>query len=270
MSSATSAGGRLPPLDPRRLSHAYILAAPQELAVQLAQLMLCRSPGRRPCGVCGDCRKAAAGIHPDLITVARQPDDKGRLRREIVVGQIRAAAADSVVLPNEADCKVYLISEADKMNEQAQNALLKLLEEPPAHVRFILRADNPGALLDTIRSRCIELAVRSGAAASGDRRADELLSLAADGDRLGMLRLCRSLEALSSAELSELMAGLLSASGAMLAGRAERGALSQERLSALYNLFSHCLECLRVNVGVKQVLSLVAARAPDLNFGMRK
>ena len=78
----------------------------------------------KPCGVCRDCRKVAAGIHPDLITVRRLEDDKGRPRREIVVDQIRAVNQAAWILPNEAQRKVYLIAEADKMNPAAQNAAL--------------------------------------------------------------------------------------------------------------------------------------------------
>ena len=65
-------------------------------------------------------------------------DDKGRPKREIMVDQVRAMAADASILPNEAERKVYVIHEAELMNESAQNAALKLLEEPPAWVVFIL------------------------------------------------------------------------------------------------------------------------------------
>ena len=270
MDKLLDCSAKLPPLDRARLSHAYIISAPasesEELAVQLAALMLCRSGGDRPCGVCSDCRKAAAGTHPDIFRIERLPDDKGRPRRDITVGQIRAAAADAVVLPNEAACKVYIFPEANRMNEQAQNALLKLLEEPPKHVRFILCAENAGALLDTIRSRCIELSVRSAAQCSEPERIARYLEFAGRGDALELLRFCRSMEELTPAELTEFVRETMSAIGARLSFRADPGPLSGAQLMGLYELFGRALKYLRVNVGVKQVLSLISVRTLSRNI----
>ena len=142
-----------------RMSHACILAAPSDeecmkMARALAQGILCERGGDEPCGRCEACRKVSADIHPDLITVRRLNDDKGRPRREITVEQIRSVNRDAWVLPNEAARKVYIISEADKMNPAAQNAALKLLEEPPNGAVFLLCASNPSLLLPTVRSRC--------------------------------------------------------------------------------------------------------------------
>jgi len=250
-----------------RLSHAYILAAPARdglpPARRLAAHMLCRAGGDGPCGVCADCHKVFAGIHPDVIYVQRLPDDKGRLRREIYVGQIREVAADSVVLPNEGSSKVYVFPEADRMNVQAQNALLKSLEEPPAHVRFILCAENPGALLDTIRSRCVELTARSGEDAPyGDRELD-YLRLVAGGDRLEMLRFCLSLEELTAAELEEFLRRADVCAGEIMCGRAADPGLSLPQLDALRRLLDRAKLCVRRNVNVKQVLGLLAVGTID-------
>lgn len=84
-------------------------------------------------------------------------DDKGRPKREIMVDQVQRKAADASILPNEAERKVYVIHEAELMNESAQNAALKLLEEPPAWVVFILCTVNSERLLPTVRSRCTEI-----------------------------------------------------------------------------------------------------------------
>lgn len=136
----------------RGLAHACILAGPagsgkRTLANLLSAALVCTGDGEVPCGVCPNCRKALAGIHPDIITVEPQG-------REIVVAQIRDLRADAYIRPNEAGRKVYRICQAQTMNASAQNALLKLLEEGPAYAAFLLLADNAAALLPTIRSRC--------------------------------------------------------------------------------------------------------------------
>lgn len=102
--------------------------------------------------------------------------------------QIRAVSADAVVLPNEAGRKVYIIEDADSMNIPAQNAALKLLEEPPAGVMFLLCVTNAGQLLPTVRSRCTELNLNGAAAGeAGESRAlaAEFVKCAASGDRPG-------------------------------------------------------------------------------------
>lgn len=137
----------------RGLSHAYLISgAPgtgrKTLARLMARAMLCTGGGDKPCGACPACRKTLAGIHPDLITV------EGEKGKDITVGQIRALRADAYIRPNEGARKVYLIPEAQSMNVNAQNAVLKLLEEGPAYAAFLLVTDNTGALLSTIRSRC--------------------------------------------------------------------------------------------------------------------
>ncbi len=124
---------------------------------EMAAAALCESGGAKPCRACRHCRKVFQGefpgIHPDVALVERAADKSGKPRREILVDQIRALAVDTLVLPNEADGKVYIFPEADKMNLAAQNAFLKLLEEPPQQTVFILVSEEPEKLLETIRSR---------------------------------------------------------------------------------------------------------------------
>jgi len=137
--------------DNGRLSHAYI-AAPS-LAESIAMAAVCSAQsGAKPCKICINCSKASRGIHPDIIYM-HKPDGK----REIVVDQIRDLKKNSIVVPNDADKKVYVVKDANLMNDKAQNACLQLLEEPPSHAVFILSTESPAALLDTIRSRCVEL-----------------------------------------------------------------------------------------------------------------
>ena len=161
------------------------------------------------------------------------------------------------MLPNEAGRKVYIIEEAETMNPSAQNAALKLLEEPPRQVKFILCTENPGAMLDTIRSRCIELSARSehdGKAGESQRR---YLELANRGDRLALLKFCQEMEEFTPAQLQEfIQASRLHISRAL--SRKEPGiTLSPQKLMEIYELLTLCLDYMQVNVSVKQVLSLI-------------
>ncbi len=138
-----------------RSSHCYLICGPEgsgkgTLARILAAALQCEA-GSVPCGHCPACRKTAAGIHPDVITV----DDPEKTI--VPVALIRQLQADAYIRPNEGRKKVYVIPRAQDMNESAQNALLKLIEEPPAYAVFLLIASNAARLLPTVRSRCAEL-----------------------------------------------------------------------------------------------------------------
>lgn len=138
-----------------RMSHSYLLIGPEgsgkrTLARLLAAAMECRGTPR-PCGVCPACRKVLSGNHPDVITVD-DPEHK-----QVPVDCIRAARSELFIRPNEGEKKVLLIPRAGDMNPAAQNALLKVLEEPPSYGVFLLLAPSPEALLPTIRSRCAHL-----------------------------------------------------------------------------------------------------------------
>ena len=135
------------------LMHSYIVASQSEqardrLSLDLAAAMLCRSDGVRPCRTCRDCRKVYDGVHPDVIYVAPDPDAKVPT---IKVDQIRSIAATAYILPSEAEKKVYVLRQADTMNLSAQNAFLKLLEEPPQSAAFILAAAGALALRTAAR-----------------------------------------------------------------------------------------------------------------------
>ena len=140
-----------------RISHFYLISGPEgsgkhTLARLLGAAILCKGEDR-PCGSCPACRKALGAGHPDLITI----DDPEK--KTVPVDLIRQARADIYIRPNEADHKVYLFPRAQDMGIPGQNALLKVLEEPPAYGVFILLTDNPEKLLPTVRSRCTELAL---------------------------------------------------------------------------------------------------------------
>lgn len=138
------------------LSHAWLLLAGspgsrEELAAFLAAALLC-SGSEPPCGVCAHCVKLAKGIHPDLLRVEKLPD-----RASYIVDQVRELTREAYIVPNEAARRVFYIPAADEMNAAAQNAMLKLLEEPPARSVFILAAADEDAVLETVRSRCTVL-----------------------------------------------------------------------------------------------------------------
>lgn len=137
------------------LSHCYILVGPQgsgkkTLAKIMAAAMECTGKGDQPCGVCPDCHKIFGGGHPDVITV---DSDKAT----VPISVIRQMQADAYIKPNEGRRKIYLIPRAQEMQAPAQNALLKLLEEPPSYCTFLLMTDNPEKILTTVRSRSVEL-----------------------------------------------------------------------------------------------------------------
>ena len=137
--------------DDSRLSHAYIAGGGD--AERLTAVAICgAAEGTKPCMSCEHCRKLSGGIHPDVIYVGRL-----QKKREILVEQIREIKRDVILLPNEAERKVYVVNAADTMNISAQNAFLQMLEEPPSYAVFILVTENPTALLPTIRSRCVRL-----------------------------------------------------------------------------------------------------------------
>ena len=147
----------------KHISHFYLISGPEgsgkrTLARLLAAAILCQG-SRKPCGVCGPCRKVMDGNHPDFITV----DDPEK--KTVTVDLIRQARADIYVQPNESDYKIYLFPRAQDMGLPGQNALLKVLEEPPKYGVFLLLTDNPDKLLPTVRSRCTELKMQ---ALSGD------------------------------------------------------------------------------------------------------
>ena len=138
-----------------RFAHFYLISGPKgsgkhTLARLLASALMCKQE-HRPCGECPDCRKIAANTHPDFITV-EDPEHK-----TLPVRMVREARESMFVMPNEGLRKIYLFPQ--EMGIEGQNALLKILEEPPSYGVFLILSDNPEKLLPTVRSRCTELAL---------------------------------------------------------------------------------------------------------------
>lgn len=162
-----------------RLPHAILIRGgnPEQkgqLSAYLARALVCESKNK-PCGVCSHCLKAKKGSHPDIITF--DPTAEGEKTFKIAL--IRELKDDAYIIPNEARSKVYILKSADKMNVQAQNALLKLIEEPPQYARFILECESSSAMLATVMSRVTLFDIGDGASPAEDElteRADEAAS----------------------------------------------------------------------------------------------
>lgn len=136
------------------LSHALLLTGSGDLhaaARYAAAAMECAGESRRPCGVCPACRKVLVDIHPDVITV------RDEQHKNIAVDVVRAIRADAYIRPNEGRRKVYLFPDCTLLTEQDQNVLLKIVEEGPPYAAFLFCAENGAGVLQTLRSRCVEL-----------------------------------------------------------------------------------------------------------------
>lgn len=134
-------------------SHAYVLSGPmgigkKTLAREMAKTLLCQAdPSRAPCGRCRGCRSFEAGSNPGFFEIVPKT-------RNILIEQIRELIDHIMIRPAQGK-KVYLIQEADRMTTQAQNCLLKTLEEPPPYAVIIMTANSFESLLITIRSRVV-------------------------------------------------------------------------------------------------------------------
>ena len=115
----------------------------------LTMALLCESTGEKPCGQCAACRKVEQNYHSDVTCI-----DAGDA--EIKVDTARRIRSECAVYPGDSDRRIFLIRHAQNMNAAAQNALLKLLEEPPEYALFILMTENESAILPTILSRCTQ------------------------------------------------------------------------------------------------------------------
>lgn len=140
-----------------KISHAYILSGEsgmgkKSLANAFAMTLLCEQGQIEPCGVCPACKQTLSGSHPDLIYVTHEKP------ASIGVDDIRVQINEAIhIRPYSSRYKIFIVDEAEKMTQQAQNALLKTIEEPPAYAVLILLTTNQEAFLPTILSRCVKL-----------------------------------------------------------------------------------------------------------------
>ncbi|MBR6231366.1 MAG: DNA polymerase III subunit delta' [Lachnospiraceae bacterium] len=143
-----------------KVAHAYIFngeagSGKKYIAKRFAMALLCEEKSGEPCMECKSCKMTLSGNHPDIIFV------KHEKTASVGVDEIRKQVVEDIeIRPYCSDKKIYVIPEASKMTPQAQNALLKTLEEPPEYAYIFLLADNPDILLPTILSRCVMINLR--------------------------------------------------------------------------------------------------------------
>ena len=144
----------------KKISHAYIIngeksSGKEFIARVFAMTLQCEKGGTEPCQECHSCKQFLSGNHPDVIWVTHEKP------ASIGVDDVRIQINDTVsIRPYSSPYKIYLVDEAEKMTVQAQNALLKTIEEPPAYAVLVLITTNPEVFLPTILSRCIQLKLR--------------------------------------------------------------------------------------------------------------
>lgn len=161
-----------------RFPHAVLIegeegSGKKTLARDIACALVCRSENK-PCMQCSQCRKAREKLHPDIFEYIPSGG-----ANSFHVETVRDVINDAYIKPNEADYKIYILAEADCMNTSAQNALLKILEEPPSYVVFILTAKSKSAMLSTVLSRCVTVNLEGVDIRDGAKR---ICTLAEDVD----------------------------------------------------------------------------------------
>lgn len=151
-------------VESRRASHAYLFVGPEHVgktttAFRLAQALNCEKESV-PCGECRQCTRIESGIHADVQLVRRLLDNNSNQKRDIGIGQIKELQQAAALQPFEGRHRVFIIEEAEHLNEESANCLLKTLEEPPSNVTIVLLTTNEADLLPTVASRCHRIEFR--------------------------------------------------------------------------------------------------------------
>lgn len=215
-----------------RIPHACLIhgekgLGKKTLARYFAMAALCTGENV-PCGVCPSCYKAAHGVHPDMMYV----EHSGK-RQGFSVDTVRGVCRDAIVAPNDGARKIYIFADCDNMDIRAQNTLLKLTEEPPAHVLLLFTATHRNVFLETMLSRMMPLAVcpctaedcRNALLDAGCSSEDAQRAIAACGGNIG-----RCLEWLQSESMQEMTRHI----GELTAAIAGRRAYDVLRILAVY------------------------------------
>lgn len=233
-------------------------------ALNIAAACLCSGTGELPCGVCRNCRKIKENIHPDIIYIRKEDNRESKTGDVIGINQIRDMVRDSVVLPNEADRKAYIICDGEKMRTEAQNSLLKLLEEPPAHTVIIICTKDTSALLPTVRSRCYDISLNEETEEYSDELtalSDEFFSLLKAGNPGGLCVWSKKAEKCDIKTAKLLLTCMYNRAAELIcdAGNGE----SDPALFGVSELLVKYLKYLEVNTSVKAIMAALAVNALD-------
>ena len=239
-----------------RYAHAYLLVGPPQvgkgtLALHLAQAVNCLSPGEAPCGECIQCRHIAASQHADVVTI--RPGEE-RSKTVIGIDEVREIQHQASLKPYEGRHRVFVFDGAEHMSEEAANALLKTLEEPPPQVLILLLTAHEEALLPTIRSRCRRVELRPMPMKEISRELVESHSVSMEEAeklaRLGMGCLGWAISAAGDASIMETRdAGLDRVSAVCTAPLEDRFDYASELTSMFYKNRDEAMEALHMWLG---------------------
>lgn len=264
-----------------RLPHALILEGSDDAtrlaaAREIAMALVCECADKRPCGVCAKCRKALSNSHPDLYLI--EPEKEGAF---IKVDAVRALKAHALLRPNDGEKSVFILREAQMMNVQAQNALLKILEEPAPHVCILLTCPSRAALLETILSRATAFALSNETAGSAAdvQTAAALLQTLCSGNELDLLLALAPLQKDRDGFRAALAAIGPVVRDALVPGNAAeplggapeqsdllRQKLTQKQLLDLAEAARSALEALERNANLNLLLTWFCSRCSEIRF----
>lgn len=245
----------------RRIPHAILIEGENdsvnlELALYISTAAVCDSQESAPCGVCKECHLAEVGSHPDITRVEALDGKKF-----LTVSQIRNVRADAFIKAHSGTHRVFIIEDAHRMNEQAQNALLKVLEEPPQNVVFILLVPSKTMLLDTIISRCVllSLLIKENDDNAFLETANKFIDLLFSGSEYEMLKLLTPLEK-SRTDAEQFFNTLV----ICVSNRLKKGSGHARTLDKLFEDTKYYLDLLATNINMSLLISLVVSRSKGL------
>ena len=225
------------------------------LADYLCMAAVCDGEGI-PCGNCDSCRLFKSHNHPDVKYIA---PEKGK--KNILVSAAREIISDAVILPQKSRRKVFIVRQAETLNINAQNALLKILEEPPASVLFILLSSSRQALLETVVSRCAVLTLSTGGVRSqskADLLANDFIKAMQEGGEYDLMKLLFPLEKsrTAAADFYDALQLLL-----VDLQKSCKSATLVRRYDSLYNKVLKDKELLKTNANLSLLLSTLSISA---------
>ncbi len=270
-----------------KLPHAILIDSGSEavrldLAMHIASAFICESS--MPCGACAACKKVKSGSHPDVTVYS--PELTGK--KNFPVDLVREIRTDAFILPNEAKHKVYILKDADKMLPPAQNAFLKILEEPPSHARFILLCKSRAAMLETVMSRVTpfnageeDYSASNDYSQKADDLANQLASALAGVTELEFMRISSAFEKdkeLLAPTLTYLQlifrdaAALSAGSTVTLSSHADTAKLLASKLSIrilieLTQKTEHFFECINRNANKNLLITRFCSVLRDTAYG---